>query len=108
MQIEYSGGTIRHTATTEKPVAEQRKFYDEQTQNMKRRLFDMVTEKENSRILEVMKGKTPQLQNERSYVKLIIDAGMAEDKHHKILDLYDAELNWRRVTHCGFHVGKSC
>jgi len=73
----------------------------------KRRLFDMVTEKENSRILEVMKGATPQLQNERSYVKLIIDAGLAEDKHHKILDHYDAELNWRRVMR-GVPQGKSC
>ena len=86
-------------------MTEQRKFYSEPWQ--KRRLFDMVTEKENSRILEVMKGKTPQLQNERSYMKLIIDAGMAEDKHHKILDLYDAELNWRRVMR-GVPAGKSC
>ena len=88
-------------------MAEQRRFYDELAIRTERRLFDMTTEKENSRILEVMKGATPQLQNERSYVKLIIDAGMAEDKHHKILDLYDAELNWRRVMR-GVPIGKSC
>jgi hypothetical protein len=73
----------------------------------KRRLFDMVTEKENSRILEVMSGADRELKAERSYVKLIIDAGLAKDKHHKILDHYDAELNWRRVM-CGVPLGKSC
>ena len=63
----------------------------------KKRLQELTTAKERARFIEVLQGHIDIVRKERSYVKAIIEAGLAEYKHHTMLDALDAELNWRRV-----------
>ena len=63
----------------------------------KKRLHEMTTELERARFIEVLQGHIDIVRKERGYVKAIIEAGLAEDKHYSMMDAIDAELNWRRV-----------
>ncbi len=63
----------------------------------RKRLQEMTTAKERARFIEVLQGHIDIVRKERGYVKAIIEAGLAEDKHLSMLDALDAELNWRRV-----------
>ena len=62
----------------------------------KKRLQEMTTAKERARFIEVLQGHIDIVRKERSYVKAIIEAGLAEGKHNTMLDALNAELNWRR------------
>ena len=63
----------------------------------RKRLHEMTTELERARFIEVLQGHIDNVRKERGYVKAIIEACLAEDKHLSMLDALDAELNWRRV-----------
>ncbi len=67
------------------------------TQKPRRKsLAEMTTEKERARFIEVLQSHIDIVRKERSYVKAIIEAGLAEGKHNTMLDALNAELNWRR------------